>query len=84
MKSLYTVTDAFLKTKLGNASINIFHKTYEFLRYRISLQDHAASVEKLQKLFSDLTVRSGFMQGLKYSGFSSYGSSIFPKLSGTY
>lgn len=84
MKPLYFITDAFVKTKAGSASINFFYKTYEFLRYRRSLQEHEASAEKLQKLFSDLTVRTGFMKGLKYPGFSSYGSSIFPKLSGTY
>jgi protein-tyrosine-phosphatase len=60
------------------------HKTYEFLRYRRSLQEHAQSEKKLQELFSDLTVRTGFIKGLKYPGFSSFGSSIFPKLSGTY
>lgn len=40
--------------------------------------------KKIQKQFSDLTVRDGIMKGLKYPDFLSFGSSIFPKLSGTY
>ena len=84
MNLIYIIADAFVKTKAGKVSISFLHKTYEFLRYRRSLQEHANSTEKLQKLFRDLTVRTGFMKGLKYPDFSSYGSSIFPKLSGTY
>ena len=84
MKFLYSIADAFVKTKAGKSSISFLHKTHEFLRYRRSLQEHAQSAKKLQELFSDLTVRTGFMKGLKYPGFSSFGSSIFPKLSGTY
>jgi hypothetical protein len=48
------------------------------------VQEQFVSTENLKQLFNDLTVRTGFMKRMKYQGFSSYGSSIFPKLSGTY
>lgn len=84
MKLYYFLADAFVKTNGGIATTTLIHKIYEFLRYRRSLQEHSTSTEKLKQLFKDLTVRTGFMEGLKYPSFSSYGSSIFPKLSGTY
>lgn len=84
MNYLHSIADLFVRTKTGNISISIFYKIYEFLRYRRSLQEHSASTEKLQNLFNDLTVRAGFMKGLKYTSFLSHGSSIFPKLAGTY
>ncbi len=84
MNLFYIIADAFVKTKTGGVMIGILHKPYEFLRYRRSLLEHSESSENLKKKFFDLTVRKGFMKGLKYPGFSSFGSSIFPKLSGTY
>jgi len=84
MKLFYFFADTFVKTKVGIVTTALFYRIYEFLRYRRSLQEHFASSENLKQLFNDLTVRTGFMKGLKYPGFSSYGSSIFPKFSGTY
>jgi hypothetical protein len=84
MKLFYFIADSFVKTKAGMVTTALIYKIYEFLRFRRSLQEHTISTEKLKYLFNDLTVRTGFMKGLKYPGFSSYGSSIFPKLSGTY
>ena len=42
------------------------------------------AAKKLELMFTDLTVKNGPMAGLKYPSFSSFGSSIFPKLVGTY
>ncbi len=56
----------------------------EWFRYERSLYEHKIAEEKLKKIFSDLTVRSGLFKGLKYPEFTSFGSSLFPKLSGSY
>jgi SAM-dependent methyltransferase len=81
---MVSVIKLFIRSSTYSFLLRVFYRAYEFLRYRRSLQEHAESAKELKKLFSDLTVRTGFMKGLKYPGFSSYGSSIFPKLSGTY
>ncbi len=41
-------------------------------------------LEKASKIFSDLTVKNGPFKGLKYPQFLATGSSIFPKLLGSY
>jgi len=84
MNKLQTVIDRFANSFFGKFLMNIFYKIYEFLRYRRSLKEHSESDKKLKFLLGDLTVRDGFMKGLKYPEFKSYGSSIFPKLTGTY
>ena len=56
----------------------------EWLRYEKSCQLHLLAEKSLFSYFNDLEVKDGFFKGLKYPGFSSYGSSLFPKLSGTY
>lgn len=84
MKHFYLIADTFVKTKTGIALIRFLYKIYEFSRYRRSLYEHSLSQKKLEQQFNDLTVQAGFMKGLKYPSFSSFGSSIFPKLSGTY
>jgi len=56
----------------------------EWFRYERSLLDHKIAKNTLITYFNDLVVRDVFFKGLKYSGFNSFGSSLFPKLSGTY
>ncbi|HRO42527.1 MAG TPA: methyltransferase [Flavipsychrobacter sp.] len=56
----------------------------EWLRYERSLYEHQLSEHRLGIFFSDLTVRDGYFKGLRYPGFGSFGSSLFPKLSGSY
>lgn len=84
VKYFVFIVNFFVATKAGKGILVLIGKIFEFLRYRRSLQEHAQSEKKLQELFSDLMVRTGFMKGLKYPNFSSFGSYIFPKLSGTY
>jgi hypothetical protein len=84
MIKLQTVINRFANSFFGKFLMNIFYKIYEFLRYRKSLYEHSESDKKLKILLGDLTVRDGFMKGLKYPEFKSFGSSIFPKLTGTY
>ncbi len=84
MKFFISIIDLFVVTKVGRGILILLGKIFEFLRYRRSLQEHAQSEKKLQDQFSDLIVRTGLMKGLKYPGFLSFGSSIYPKLSGTY
>jgi hypothetical protein len=40
--------------------------------------------QRVKSLFSDLTVRNGFFRGLKYPSAESHGSSLYPKLLGSY
>jgi hypothetical protein len=56
----------------------------EWFRFERSCHDHQIAEETLISHFNDLVVRDGFFKGLKYPGFNSFGSSLFPKLSGTY
>jgi hypothetical protein len=56
----------------------------ECFRFERSCHDHQVAEQRLIIHFNDLVVRDGFFKGLKYSGFNSFGSSLFPKLSGTY
>lgn len=61
-----------------------FIRIAEWFRYEKSLKDNNLVKQKLSLYFSDLIVRDGFFKGLKYPNFNSSGSSIFPKISGTY
>jgi len=56
----------------------------EWLRFERSCLDHQKTDQTLIKYFNDLMVKDGFFVGLKYPGFNSFGSSLFPKLSGSY
>lgn len=56
----------------------------EWLRYERSLYEHELSERRLSVLFSDLTVRKGYFEGLKYAGYGCFGSSLYPKLCGSY
>lgn len=42
------------------------------------------TLEKLRIRYEDLQVTSGVFQGLRYPGFISFGSALYPKLSGIY
>lgn len=56
----------------------------ECFRYQRSLYEHINATKELEKAFSDRMVRSGFFKGLRYPSFQSVGSSLPPKLLGSY
>lgn len=78
------MTQAFFKTKTAAVITNALARIYEAFRYRVSLHERSLANKKLEHYFSDLTVQRGMMQGLRYPSFSSFGSSLFPKLAGIY
>lgn len=83
-KYINRVTDYFVRTSAGLYFNKGLYRLYEYFRFRRSLYEHQMAAKKLESLFTDLTVKNGLMAGLKYPSFSSFGSSIFPKLGGTY
>ena len=83
-KIIIRLADSFIKTPAGKVWLRGLSRFYEFFRYRNSLSAHAIANNELKDLFSDLTVRLGFFKGLKYPTFESFGSSLYPKLSGNY
>ena len=83
-KYINTLTDNFVKTTGGLYFIRRLYSLYEYFRFQRSLFDHQMAAKRLESMFTDLTVLNGPMAGLKYPSFSSFGSSLFPKLAGTY
>jgi hypothetical protein len=59
-------------------------RLWEWLRFERSKIEHQKVAASLQLVFQDLSVRAGFFQGMKYVEYSSVGSSLFPKLAGSY
>ena len=55
-----------------------------WLTYERSLFEHTGIEKKLRVYFKDMVVLSGPFRGLKYPGFISSGSSLYPKLLGCY
>lgn len=64
--------------------ISSFLKIGTWLRFIRSGYEHGQADKKLQQFFSDTTVRNGFFKGLKYGSTHSVGSSLYPKLLGSY
>lgn len=56
----------------------------EWLRYEKSKLEHQKVIIVLDNHFQSHIVENGYFKGLKYSTLSSVGSSLFPKLSGSY
>ena len=77
-----TITSSDLIWKIFNP----FIRFSDFLkRNRKKNTSEKSSLALLQKVFlNNITVRHGFFKGMKYPYFQSYGSTIFPKLLGTY
>jgi hypothetical protein len=75
---------SFFKTSSASIITAIIGRIYEAFRYKVSLHNRAAATKKLKHYFSGLEVQNGIMKGLRYPSFISFGSSLFPKLGGTY
>lgn len=85
MKSFFNpLIKLLVKSSLGWAFAKLFIRGAEWFRYERSKFDQVKAEEKLIDYFKDLTVMDGYFVGLKYPSFSSFGSSLFPKLSGSY
>lgn len=56
----------------------------EWFRFERSIYTRGISIRRLTSFFADMTVRDGYFRGLKYPGLQSFGSALFPKLSGSY
>jgi hypothetical protein len=83
-KLINTFADYFVRTSPGLRVNRGLYALHEYFRFRRSLYEHQKAQQTLEAIFEDLTVRAGPMAGLKYPSFSSVGSSLFPKLAGTY
>lgn len=64
--------------------ITPFIRLATHLSFLHSPYEHALAEKKLKEFFSDKKVRSGVFKGLQYHDFISFGSSMFPKLLGSY
>ena len=61
-----------------------FSRAGEWIRYERSKFEQLQAEKKLLAFFEDKIVRNGFFKGMKYVTFKSAGSSLFPKLLGSY
>lgn len=85
MKRLFNpIVKAIVTTRAGWFITNQLLRVGEWLRFERNKYEHVLSEQRLQKQFTDLTVRSGYFKGLKYTGYVSVGSALFPKLTGSY
>lgn len=73
-----------VNTSIGWCIAKLIMRFAEWLRFEKSKLEHASATHKLKFFFNDLIVKDGYFKGLNYPGFSSFGSSLFPKLSGSY
>ena len=78
------ITQLFFKTKASYFIVRFVARINEAFRYRRSLYERSIAKENLEVFFSSQTVQAGIMKGLKYPSLASFGSSLFPKLAGTY
>jgi SAM-dependent methyltransferase len=74
----------FVSTKAGWVISKFFLRSAEWLRFEKSKLEIQEADQKLRDTFKNLTVKYGYFKGLKYPAFVSFGSSLFPKLSGSY
>ncbi len=85
MKSLFNpLIKLFVKSSIGWTFAKLIIRFAEWFRYERSKLDYLKAAQELNHYFIDLTVKDGYFKGLKYPSFSSFGSSLFPKLSGSY
>ncbi len=71
----------------GNFSwkiLSFFVRIGRWMSFERSRYERQKAEKKLTFFFQHKIVQNGFFKGLKYKGFSSVGSSIFPKLLGSY
>lgn len=78
------IPSIIISNKLLWTLCTYFIRIAEWFRYEKSIKENNLINQNLSLYFSDLVVRDGYFKGLKYPNFNSSGSSIFPKISGTY
>lgn len=83
-KVFYPLVRLIISSSLLWKIITYFLRFGSWLKYEKSKQNHQAAEINLFAFFDDKVVRQGFFKGLKYLNFESFGSSIFPKLLGSY
>lgn len=73
------------------AILNYFYKIFYRFKFEKDLieiekrnEEYRKKEELLKLRFSDLTVQNGPFKGMRYPAFIAHGSSMFPKLLGTY
>ncbi|RYY51447.1 MAG: hypothetical protein EOO06_00145 [Chitinophagaceae bacterium] len=78
----------FVKNDLTWTILKPIVKVSEFLTYQREVATAVPSVDPDKRVFEDLigtpVVKYGPLTGLKYPSFTSYGSSIYPKIIGSY
>ena len=85
IKYIFTpIFKIFIKSNIGLFIEQYVARFAEWLRYEKSKFEHEVAEARLKAKFADLTIIKGYFKGLKYPGFISFGSSLFPKLSGNY
>jgi hypothetical protein len=77
-------TRLFVSSTVGWSIAKWIARFSEWLRFERSKIENKKAEDSLQFVFQDLSIRAGFFKGMKYVGFSSVGSSLFPKLAGSY
>jgi hypothetical protein len=70
--------------KLTWKIVSFFLRIGEWFRYERSLCEHEVAEMGLKLYFQNKEVQNGFFKGMKYASFNSAGSSLFPKLLGSY
>lgn len=82
------IFDPLIKVSVSNKiSWSFFHfliKFTEWVKFHRSKFERNSAENNLRSWFSDMTVKSGYFKRLKYNSFTSSGSSLFPKLLGSY
>ena len=90
-KLMKPIIRILVKTSFTWNIINLFIK----ITHRFKFEKELIAIEKerliqenkekrIKEMFSDLTVRHGFFKGMVYPAYESHGSSLFPKLLGSY
>ena len=87
-KKIKIIFDPFIKALVANKLswkvVAIFLRIAEWFRFNRSQYEHTIADKRLSIYLADKTVQNGFFKGLKYPSFKSYGSSVYPKLIGSY
>lgn len=78
------IMDQVVKRKLTWSIASCFVRFGQWISYRKSCYDNGQAINRLKIIFKDKKVRNGFFKNLKYPSFESAGSSIIPKLLGSY
>ena len=73
-----------VNTRIGWILSRTILRLAEWLRFEKSKLEHQKAIKVLTGRFQGQIVENGYFKGLKYSTLSSVGSSLFPKLSGSY